>query len=47
MKKYDVKVKRMKLTIIELKNPIKMSKMRKRMSPPIPLVMRIDALPTL
>ncbi len=31
----------MKLTMIELKNPIKMSKIRKRMNPPIPLVIRI------
>jgi hypothetical protein len=30
--------------MIELKNPIKMSKIRKNMSPPIPLVMRIIIL---
>ncbi len=30
--------------MMELKNPIKMSKIRKRMSPPIPLIMRIIIL---
>jgi hypothetical protein len=30
--------------MMELKNPIKMSKIGKRMSPPIPLVMRIIIL---
>ncbi len=30
--------------MLELKNPIKMSKIGKRMSPPIPLVMRIIIL---
>jgi hypothetical protein len=29
---------------MELKNPIKMSKIRKRMNPQIPLVIGIDAL---
>jgi hypothetical protein len=27
--------------MMELKNPIKMSRIRKRMNPPIPLIMRI------
>jgi hypothetical protein len=34
----------MELTMVELKNPIKMSKIRKRMSLPIPQVMRIIIL---
>jgi hypothetical protein len=44
MKKLDVEVKGMKLTMIELKNPIKMSKIRNRMNPPTELVMRIIIL---
>ncbi len=44
MKKEDVKVKRTEWIRIELKNLIKMSKIKKRMSPPIPLVMRIIIL---
>jgi hypothetical protein len=44
MKKLDVEVKGMKLTMIELKNPIKMSKIRNRMNPPIELVLRIIIL---
>jgi hypothetical protein len=34
----------MELAMMELKNPIKMSKIKKRMSPQIPLVMRIIIL---
>jgi hypothetical protein len=44
MKKHDVKVEWRKLIMMELKDPIKMSKIGKKMSPPIPLVMRIIIL---
>jgi hypothetical protein len=44
MKKWDVKVEWKKLIMMELKDPIKMSKIGKRISPPIPLVMRIIIL---
>jgi hypothetical protein len=44
MKKQDVKVEWRKLIMMKLKNPIKMSKIGKRMSPQIPLVMRIIIL---
>jgi hypothetical protein len=44
MNKWDVKIKQMELTMIELKNPIKMFKIGKRMNLPIPLVMRIIIL---
>jgi hypothetical protein len=36
IKKYDVKIERTKLIMMELKNPIKMSKIGKMMSSPIP-----------
>jgi len=39
-----VKIKRTEWIRIELKNLIKISKIRKRMNPPIPLVMRIIIL---
>jgi hypothetical protein len=44
MKKLDVKVKQMELTMIELKIPIKMFKIGTRMSPSIPLGMTIIIL---
>jgi hypothetical protein len=44
MKKEDVKVKWTEWIKIEFKNLIKMFKIRKRMSPPIPLVMRITII---
>jgi hypothetical protein len=43
MKKWDVKVKWMEWIKIELKN-LNISKIRKGMNPPIPLVMRIFIL---
>jgi hypothetical protein len=39
-----IKIKWMKLIMMELKSPIKMSKIGKKMNPPIPLVMKIIIL---
>jgi hypothetical protein len=44
MKKLNVEVERIELTMIEPKNLIKMSKVGKMMSLPIPLVMKIILL---
>jgi hypothetical protein len=44
MKNYDVKAKRMELGMIKLKDPIKITKVKKMMNLPNPLVMRIIIL---